>query len=383
MAISAAEQTDMSGQPQRDRLRALPARYYVDEQVLAQEKERLFFRTWQYVCHVSALAKPGAYVTAEILGQKVFVVRTRSDEIKAFYNVCPHRGHQLLEGAGSKQAIVCPYHHWNFTLDGDLRRHRTASTSEAPELSEICLSPVRVDRMLDFIFVNLDPDALSIADFWPGAEEHIRTTCPDIESYTISTSATVIHSTDVAANWKIQVDNFLECQHCRHGHKSFSDMLDIPNQFHTLHENYAYNFIPSSGKADNLAYPLDPAHDVMDLHFWYLFPNLGFGQFAGPGNFSLSQWLPAGPDRATRISVSLEAAEPTDPGMADRRERRAAWARDVLQPEDIAFMESVHQGMYQRCFTQGWYIVDWENQELSESMVRHFHDHYLEHMGET
>lgn len=382
MSLCAIGPTFTSDEQECDRLRALPARYYVDDDVLAWERERLFFKTWQYACHISELETPGAYVTTEVQGQNIFVVRDQAGDIKAFYNVCPHRGHKLVEGTGKRRLIVCPYHHWSFSLEGALRRQPSSPTTEAPDANRICLTPVRVDTMLGFVFVNLDPGALPISEFWPGAEEHMRATCPEIDSYGLSTSASVIQPTDVAANWKIQIDNFLECQHCRSGHKSFADMLDIANQKQSLHENHAYVFIPSSGKADNMAYPLNPDHDVMDLHFWYLFPNLGFGQFSGPGNFGLFQWIPSGPHRAYRISVSLEAAESTDPGMFERREQRAVWGRDVLQPEDISFMESAHQGMSQRCFEHGWYLVDWDNQEVSEVMVRHFHDLYLAHMGE-
>lgn len=383
MSYRAIEQELASDRASGERLQALPAKYYADEAVLAREIEQLFFRTWQYACHISELETPGSYVATEILGQNVFVVRDANGELKAFYNVCPHRGHKLVEGSGKKRVIVCPYHHWSFSLDGALWSQRKKSTSNAPASNLVCLNPVRVDRLLDFVFVNLDPNAASIAEFWPGVEEHILATCPEVRSYKLSTSAAAIHPTDVAANWKIQVDNFLECQHCRYGHESFSDMLDICNQKHSLQQNVAYNFIPSSGKANNLAYPLDPEHDVMDLHFWYLFPNLGFGQFAGPGNLSLFQWMPVGVDRAIRVNASLEAPEATDPGMAERQQLRAAWGRNVLQPEDISFMESVQQGMTQRGFQQGWYIVDWENQEFSESMVRHFHELYLFHMGES
>ena len=127
----------------------------------------------------------------------------------------------------------------------------------------------------------------------------------------------------------------------------------------------------------------DPEYDGMDLHFWYLFPNIGLAQFAGPGNLSLSQWLPVGPNRAYRKIVQLDLAEPTDPGMLERREKRMVWARDVLQPEDMAFIESVHQGMSQLCFEHGWYMIDPENEEISEVMVRHFHETYLAHMGES
>ena len=383
MSMTVAEQAEASSPPQSDRLRALPAHYYVDEEVLAREREKLFFKTWQYACHASELGSPGAYVTTEILGQNVFVVRGEGDAIKAFYNVCPHRGHKLLEGAGEKRAIVCPYHQWTFSLDGSLRSLRAKTSSEAPAKDAVCLTQVRVDRLLDFIFINLDPDADPIAEFWPGVEEHILTVCPEVASYRLSTSATVIHQVDLAANWKIQIDNYLECQHCRHGHLSFADMLDINNQIHTLHKNSAYNFIPSSGKADNMAYPLDPEHDEMDLHFWFLFPNMGLSRFAGPGNLSLFQWLPVSTGRAIRLSVDLEVPEPTDPGMRERQEKRMIWGRDVLQPEDISFLLSVQEGMSQRCFQQGWYIVDWENQEFSEAMMRHFHDLYLAHMGET
>ena len=382
MSSCTTEQASLANRLPPERLKALPARYYTDHAILAKEKERLFFKAWQYACHMGELDSPGAYVTVEILGQNLLVLRGEDDEIRAFYNVCPHRGHKLVEGSGTKRMVVCPYHQWSFSLDGKLRRQRKESTTLSPDEALLCLHPVRVDHLLDFVFINLDPEAASIADFWPGAEEHLRATCPDIGSYTLSQSASAIQPTDVAANWKVQIDNFLECQHCRYGHKTFSDMLDVCHQKQELHENHSYVFIPGAGKVDSLAYPLNPDYDVMDLHFWFLFPNIGFGQFSGPGNLSLFQWTPVGPDRTIRISVSLDVSEPTDPGMIDRRDRRAAWCRDVLQPEDISFMESVQQGMSQRCFKHGWYLVDWDNEELSEVMVRHFHDLYLSHMEE-
>ncbi len=363
-----------------DELRALPAVYYIDEEILAKEREKLFFKTWQYACHISELDEPGAYVATEIQRQNVFVVRDEDGEVRAFYNVCPHRGHKLVEGAGKKRVVVCPYHQWSYSLDGNLRHNRKTSTTYSPASSLICLTPVRVDTLLDFVFFNLDPQALPIAEFYPGLEEHVLAACPDLKSYTLNASASVIHPVEAASNWKLQVDNFLECYHCSIGHKSFSDMLDVCNQKQTLHKNYSYAFIPSSGKVDNLAYPLNPDYDVMDLHFWFLFPNLGLGQFSGPGNFSLFQWMPVGPNHAFRVSVSLEPSEPTDPGMMERRELRAKWGREVLQPEDISFMESAHLGMSQRCFEHGWYMVDPDNEEISEIMVRHFHQTYLEHM---
>ena len=364
-----------------ENLRAIHAEYYTSEEIFAEEKEKLFYKSWQYACHASALAEPGSYVALDVLGQNVFVVRDHDHEVCGYYNVCPHRGHKLVEGAGRKSVVVCPYHHWSFSLDGGLRSMRAVDSSIAPDRNKVCLKPVRVDRLLDFIFVNLDPDALPIAEFWPGVEEHILETCPEAGGYVLGENATAIHPVDVAANWKVQIDNYLECQHCRHGHLSFSDMLDINRQSYLLTHNAAYNYIPGSKKADNLAYPLDLEHDKTDLHFWFLFPNIGISQFAGPGNLSLFQWNPIHPGRAHRLSINLEPAEATDPGMSERQEKRMIWGRDILQPEDISFLLSVQEGMAQRCFDRGWYIVDFENIEFSEAMMRHFHEIYLERMG--
>ena len=382
MSSRVSQQSASIGKSQIDHLQALPARYYIDENILAREKEQIFFKSWQYACHIDELEKPGAYATTEILGQNVFVVRDKEGEIRAFYNVCPHRGHKLVEGKGCKKVIVCPYHQWSYSLNGNLLNNRRTATSETPDETRICLHTVRVDRLLDFIFVNLDPNAEPVAEFWPGLEEHVLSASPAVKNYTLSDSVSALHPVDLKANWKIHVDNFLECFHCRNGHESFCDMLDVPSQRQTLHKNYSYVFIPSSGKIENKAYPLDPDHDDMDLHFWHLFPNMGLAQFAGPGNLSLSRWLPIGPHRAHREIVQLDVAEPTDPQMLKRRELRTVWARDVLQPEDIGFIESVHEGMSQRCFEHGWYMIDPGSEEISEVMLRHFHETYLAQMGE-
>ena len=115
---------------------------------------------------------------------------------------------------------------------------------------------MRVDRLLGFVFVNLDPAAEPIADFWPGLEEQILATGPDLTSYTLSDSVSALHPVDLQANWKLHIDNFLECYHCRIGHESFADMLDIAAQEQVLHKNYSYVFIPSSGKAEKQSLPV-------------------------------------------------------------------------------------------------------------------------------
>ena len=139
--------------------RTLPASTSIDPAVLEAEKEELFFRGWHYVCHAGRVAEAGQYVTTSIFDQKIFVVRGPDGDLRAFYNVCPHRGHRLVDGSGSKSRIACPYHAWTYDLEGKLLRARGDGCDGGFSQSSICLSSVRVDRILDFVFINLDPQA--------------------------------------------------------------------------------------------------------------------------------------------------------------------------------------------------------------------------------
>ena len=102
---------------------SLPGRYYFDPEIYKQEQEKIFYRTWQYVCHISRLESPGSFLVRDIGDQSVVVIRGKDGKIRAFHNVCQHRAHRLLEGSGSvSYAIVCPYHLWTYELTGELRQ---------------------------------------------------------------------------------------------------------------------------------------------------------------------------------------------------------------------------------------------------------------------
>ena len=103
----------------------LPSPWYYRADVLEREKEEIFFRSWRFVCHRSALGTPGSYVTVDIHGQGIVAIRGRDGRLRAFYNVCQHRAHELLQGRGTvKAAITCPYHGWAYGTDGSLRSAR-------------------------------------------------------------------------------------------------------------------------------------------------------------------------------------------------------------------------------------------------------------------
>ena len=106
--------------------KSLPAQFYTDPSMFDREREQIFFRSWIFVGHVSDVAAVGDYFTTSVFDQSVVVVRGNKGEISAFYNVCRHRGHDLLCDAGRVARITCPYHAWTYTLDGTLVGVRNA-----------------------------------------------------------------------------------------------------------------------------------------------------------------------------------------------------------------------------------------------------------------
>ncbi|WP_170976393.1 aromatic ring-hydroxylating dioxygenase subunit alpha [Rhizobium sp. FKL33] len=354
--------------------RTLPGSFYADPEVFEAEKQDIFLKSWHYACPISALADNGAYVTIQILNQQVFLVRDQNDEIRGFFNVCPHRGHQLLEGSGQKRVITCPYHAWSYDLTGRLVAAREGGKSRTLVGSGICLKSVQVGTLASFVFVNLDATAEPFADYTAELARSINNVIPDLTDYKVRESVGYFGG-DYDCNWKIAIDNYLECYHCETAHKSFCDMMDVKNSTFSLHDNFIYQFVPSGGKETNAAYSINLKEDALDGHFWFLFPNIIFSIFPGTKNFSVS-WV----DPVSAVSSLRKFVTMTPDGISKEREAaRSRWGLEVLNEEDRQLCRSVQKGMVQRGFDMGYYLVD-PRGNLSEDTVRHFHRIYLKWM---
>ena len=352
-------------------LRCLPARFYTDPAILEIERERLFFRTWQYACDAGSIPEPGDFKAITLFDQDLFLVRVGTGEVRAYYNVCPHRGHRLVEGQGRARRIVCPYHAWTYDLDGSLFRARGPEAACAAT-ANIRLSEVRVDRILDFLFINFDADAEPLSDEVPGIGEDILRKIPDLERYVLREDAQYFGGV-YDCNWKVAVDNALECYHCEVAHKSFSDIMNMPGICYEFRNGYSYQRIPTAGKAENAAYPLDFEEDALEGHFWFVFPNTLLSVFPGTPNFSVSRFEPQGPERMFR---KFDTFTPPDVDR-DREAARSRWGFEVVNEEDRALCENVQRGMRQRGYERGWYLVDPDHGNLTEEGVRFFHRKYL------
>ena len=185
--------------------------------------QKIIKQTWQWVCHVEKTRQPGSYISVEIAGQPIAVVRDKNGELRAFYNVCKHRAHRLLEGEGKTSLIVCPYHAWAYQLDGKLQGAPHTQNLKQFNKDEICLDQIQVEEFCGFVFVNLDPNAQSLASQSGDLKREVLHWAPDVEKLTFGHRL----SYDIKSNWKNVVDNFLECYHCPVAHKDFCDLVDM------------------------------------------------------------------------------------------------------------------------------------------------------------
>ena len=163
----------MTGQDPPAPVRSLAARYYTDPAVFEKERRGLLSRTWQFAGHESQAREPGDYFTCEIAGESLFCIRGRDGVLRAFYNVCQHRGHRLVEGAGTARAIVCPYHAWSYELTGAFRSGPNVESVPGFDRSSIRLTAVRSESLHGFVFVNLDDDAAPMDAWYPGVREEL------------------------------------------------------------------------------------------------------------------------------------------------------------------------------------------------------------------
>ncbi len=332
------------------RSRTLPRRYYNDPEILEAELENIFYKSWLYIGHESQLTEAGSYITGQIYDQNVFLIRGRDEVIRGFYNVCKHRGHKLLEGTGKKPVITCPYHAWAYRLDGSLKSAYGTDTLPDFDPTDYGLTPIRVDSMLGFLFVNLDMDAPTFCEYAPGLEEEIRADVVQIEDLVlVEDSEGLALPGKVACNWKVLVENFQECYHCKPAHKDLCTLFDVANYGTTCYVNFTSATVPHTGKWDNDAYPITPDMAQQNGRFWFIWPNLSFTTIPGTPNISIYRVDPAGPEVTENWTQTFRLAD----DHSDMNEQRNHWGAHVAGVEDKELCESVQEGMRQRGFSQG------------------------------
>ncbi|MFE3328937.1 aromatic ring-hydroxylating dioxygenase subunit alpha [Streptomyces sp. NPDC059176] len=202
----------------------LPGTDYYAPEVFALDREKVFFASWLCVGRVEDVAEPGQWVTVDVVGESVLVVRGKDGVIRAFYNVCRHRGSRLCDGEAGRvtSGFSCPYHAWRYSLEGRLRGTPNVPREEVPR-SDYGLWPVHIDTWQGFLFVNLGKE-----DPPPLREALDRDGVLDFERFDLTGLRRGFRVThEVQANWKIIVANYNECLHCPTVHPELVDIVPV------------------------------------------------------------------------------------------------------------------------------------------------------------
>lgn len=341
---------------------SLNAEAYIYQKWFDAEIKAVFAKTWQWVCHVEKLREPGNYIAVDIAGAPIVVVRNRESELRAFYNVCKHRAHELVTGSGTTKNLVCPYHAWTFGLNGELKAARRADQMENFDKGTICLDKVQVEEFCGFVYVNLDGTAKPLAEQAGDLKKEIEYWAPGVEKLTLAKRLTY----EVNSNWKNVIDNFLECYHCHIAHPEFVDLVDMGTYLVKTYGIWSSHFA-DAGKSKNVAYDVEEA-SVTTHAVWWLWPNTCLLRYPGRNNFMIFQIVPACLEKTLEIwDFYLE-----DENLTKGEVEAVKYIDDVLQVQDISIVESVQRGMKTPAFDQGRFVYD-PDTALSEHGVHHFH----------
>jgi phenylpropionate dioxygenase-like ring-hydroxylating dioxygenase large terminal subunit len=344
--------------------RTLPWNWYFDAEILRLEQERIFRRAWQYVGHRGQVAEPGSYFAARAGDVPVVVTRAQDGELRAFLNVCRHRGTVVVDGEGRRETLQCPYHAWTYGLDGALRSAPRADETEARET--LGLLPLRVEAWGPFVFVNPDADAAPLFEVLG----ELRSVLPH--------EGLVFHHRveyELASNWKIACENFLECYHCAVAHPTFSKHVDVSRDAYGLEEHRWHSSQFAQARAASLGEPPGstetPSPGPLTRtggsaagargQFHFVWPNLKVNVYPGKPNLSIGPVWPESPERS-RGFLDYFFAPGEDEG----------WIRDLLElddqvgREDTALVERVQRGVRAGVLGEGRLLGE------SERLIAHF-----------
>ena len=321
--------------------RGLDPRYYSDPGIFARELDLVFARTWHLVGHTLQVASPGQLITAQVGDESVMVVND-GGSVHGLYNVCQHRGHQLVAAdATTLSSLTCPYHAWTYGLSGELTNAR------GEDVGALCIPSVRVDTLAGFLFVNLDLDAPPLKETIPGIETELLAYAPDASQGVLSSRRTQL----INANWKVAVENYNECYHCPNVHKSFTSAVVSPGSYRISMRDFTIHHAAEGPPAEGSGHT--GSAETNCYVAFYTWPVSSIQCYPGRA-LNTFRWVPLAVDQTLLIREWwLDRADPT-PEQQEAIERD--WSTTVV--EDLGIMESVQRGMASRGYQPGPLVVD-------------------------
>ena len=340
--------------------RTLHREFYLSPDLFARERERIFFHEWFCVGREDEVPAAGDYVVHDVAGESVLLVRTREGKLAAHYNVCRHRGSQLVSAPRGTLggAIRCPYHSWTYTLEGALRTAPFLDEGDGLAPDELSLHPVGVDTWGGFVFLNLTPAEAAARGYTLAAQ--LGAVPERLRRYPLSElRAAHLIEYQVQANWKVMLENYNECYHCGPVHPELCRLVpafkqrggaELDWERGIPHREGAWTFT-RSGTSNRAPFAGLDADEQIRHKGELIYPNFLLSLSADHVT-AFILW-PEGPAR-TRITCEFlfHSDEISRPEF-DPSDAVEFW--DLVNLQDWTICESVQRGMTSRMFETGYY----------------------------
>ena len=320
----------------------IPAPWYVDDRIADLENRTVFSKTWQMVGRTDQVEKPGQFVTAAVAGEPIVVVRGNDGVLRGFFNVCRHHAAAVVtEPCGQAAILHCPYHGWNYGLDGSLKGMPEFDGVKNFERQQNGLLPVRAEIWEKFVFINLDPNAEPLTEFLGGLVKRVaplgvsKLHFFDTRSY------------DIHCNWKVFIDNYLDGgYHVPHLHKGLSSVLDYKEYTIENEDRYCLQSSPMVSSDEDAATGATRKGDRA-WYFWQ-YPNLMINCYEGYMDTNLV--IPIDVDHC-RVVFDFYFSDVSEKAQEYNRQSVAVGAR--VQDEDLGICEAVQRGLKSRAYGAG------------------------------
>jgi choline monooxygenase len=322
----------------------IPSSWYTNEQLYELELQTVFTKSWQYAARMDQLKHPGNYVTADIAGEPIVVIKGSDNVVRGFFNVCRHHAAAVMtETEGTANQLRCPYHGWTYSLEGELKG--------TPDFAGVCefekgangLVPVQTGSWEKWVFVRLEPAAdLSLKDFF-GA---------DLTGQIVPLELSGMHWAErrhysFDCNWKVFVDNYLDGgYHVPHLHKGLDSVLDYSKYMIENGERFCLQWSPIVSEG---AEPQTGAVRKGDraLYYW-IYPNFMINWYDGAMDTNLV--IPRGVDQ-TEVIFDFYFSDVSPESQA--RNLASIEVGQRIQDEDVAICKSVQRGLKSRAYSAG------------------------------
>lgn len=321
----------------------IPAPWYVDSRVMDLERQTLFTRSWQMVGRADQVREPGEYITWELAGEPILVVRGSDRVLRGFFNVCRHHAAAIMtEPEGRTDNLRCPYHGWTYGLEGGLKG--------TPDFAGVCdfdrsangLVPVETGLWENWVFVKLERDGPSLEDFL-GADLIGRMRSLGLEKLHWMERRRYM----LECNWKVFIDNYLDGgYHVPHLHRGLDSVLDYSQYKIENGERYCLQTSPIITEGSD-ALTGSVRKGERALYYW-VYPNFMINWYEGVMDTNLV--CPRGVDR-TEVIFDFYFADVSEESREQNLASIAVGQR--IQDEDVAICKSVQRGLTSRAYVAG------------------------------